>query len=236
MTEKKTTRNQTLICNIILMAVVVIAIVILNRLFTLSCDDMTYSLADHPGILASVKESLMQGNGRLLGNFFGYIVSYKTFTLLEKTLLWSEIVFLVMKIVGSESLVLNSAIAVIMIYPCDSIFSQVYSWNAGFQNYAFPVFIILFDILLFKVANTAESKHKKLFAVILLAISSFAGHFFGKLLRICMLPCRMHTDFIRCTKEIRSSDNSVYCVNRNRACDDVDLSLCFGNEHQDFRI
>ncbi|MCD7826976.1 MAG: DUF6056 family protein [Clostridiales bacterium] len=164
----------------VLFAIIIFTIARLNYLFPYTCDDMTYASADLPGLFSKIKTALMQGSGRFFGNLFGYMISYRFFTVLEKTLIWGGIIFLVMKLAGSKSFLVNAAIAVILIYPCDSIFAQVYAWNAGFQNYTVPVFIILFDVYLFTAIEKTKNRHLKRLLILLLTASSFAGQFFSE--------------------------------------------------------
>jgi len=182
------------ICNIdlftILSTVILFcSIIFLNYHFPKTCDDITFSLIIDMPFKNLLNLALNQGNGRLLGNFFSYLIKYTWFTVIEKTCIWTGIIFLIIQLVGSKNRIVNTLIAVIMIYPCDSIFAQVYSWNAGFQNYAFPVFIILFDMFLFKNTHRIKSRLNAVFTMILLFITAFAGQFFSEnssLFAVCL--------------------------------------------------
>ena len=137
-----------------------------NYCFPLVCDDMTFSMMAGAKLPSILRSALNQGSGRLLGNFLGYLVSFGLFTIIEKTFVWMGIINLFIFLAGSKNLLFNSLTAVILVYPCDSIFSQVYAWNSGFQNYAVPVFVILFDLLLIKAFFKAEKKAAEVWAVL----------------------------------------------------------------------
>lgn len=164
----------------------ILGIAVLNFSFQKTCDDITFSMIGNTSVTALLKGALMQGNGRLLGNFFCYLIKYSLFTFIEKTVIWSGIVFLIIKIIDSKNIIANTTIAVLTIYPCDTIFSQVYGWNSGFQNYVFPVLLILFDVFL--LLNTEKIKYEIL-AFILLILTSFTGQFFSEnssLFAVCL--------------------------------------------------
>lgn len=173
----------------LLMAVCFVGIAALNMLFTKTCDDITFSLMSDASIPGLLNGALHQGNGRLFGNFFGYLIHYQWFTILEKTVIWTGIVYLMIKLVGSRSMLVNAGIAAVMIFPCDSIFAQVYAWNAGFQNYAFPVFLILLDVVLLDAAGRAEKKTRVVLLTSVMAATAFAAQFFSEnssLFAVCL--------------------------------------------------
>lgn len=169
-----------------IMIISILGIAVLNLSFQKTCDDITFSMISNTSVTALLKGALFQGNGRLLGNFFCYLIKYSLFTFIEKTVIWSGIVFLIIKITDSKSIVINTTIAVLTIYPCDTIFSQVYGWNSGFQNYVFPVILILFDVFL--IQNTEKIK-SEILTFILLILTSFTGQFFSEntsLFAVCL--------------------------------------------------
>ena len=159
---------------------VVFFVAVLNYYFPKSCDDLTFSFIPTSSIKNLLGSALRQGNGRLLGNFFGYLISMKKFTFAEKTFLWCGMIFLIIKLIGSKNIIINTVIAAVMIYPADSVFSQVYAWNSGFQNYAFPVFLILLDMLLMKTIIQKDTKQVRVLLIVPLILTAFAGQFFSE--------------------------------------------------------
>lgn len=157
-----------------------IAVALLNYCFPKVCDDITFSMISQTSVFDLLNSALIQGNGRLLGNFFCYLVKFTWFTVAEKTLIWCGIIFLITKLVGSKNNIINIVTAIVMVYPCDSIFAQVYAWNSGFQNYAFPAFIILLDMFLIKNIIQQSNSLKRNLLAVLLILSAFAGQFFSE--------------------------------------------------------
>ena len=179
-----------------------------NYCFPLVCDDMTFSMMAGAKLPAILRSALNQGNGRLLGNFLGYLVSFRLFTIIEKTFVWMGIINLFIFLAGSKNLLFNSLTAIILIYPCDSIFSQVYAWNSGFQNYAVPVFVILFDLLLIKAFVKARKKFTEAIILILLFITAFGGQFFSEnssLFAVCLAV------FIVIASALNTTGKGVVC-------------------------
>lgn len=162
-----------------LFATLLFGFLLLNYYFPKTCDDITYSLINQPSVLKLLPSALVQGNGRLFGNFLCYLVSYTNFVILEKTVVWFGIVFFAMKIIGSKNMVLNTAVAIGLIFPCDTLFAQVYAWSSGFQNYVVPAFIILFDIFLIKKLLQFNG-FRKVCACIVLFLTALAGQFFSE--------------------------------------------------------
>lgn len=152
----------------------------LSYCFPNTCDDITFLAIPNSSIAELMRSALMQGNGRLFGNFFCYLIKFRIFTALERSIIWFGIILLAVKLVGSKNKILNTLIAGVLVYPCDTIFSQVYAWNSGFQNYAFPVFIILFDIWLMKIIANQKNKICKTVLLVLLFLSGLAGQFFSE--------------------------------------------------------
>ncbi len=165
---------------LLLFAVVTVTVFLLSYLSPRTCDDVTYAFSTQSSLADLLKSSLMQGNGRLFGNFFGYLVSKRVFTVVERTFIWTGIIFLVVKLSGVKNIFVNTVVAAVLIYPADSLFSQVYAWNAGFQNYAFPVFIILFDLYLLRLCSESKNGKVRIFLTFIVILSSFCGQFFSE--------------------------------------------------------
>lgn len=67
-----------------IMIISILGIAVLNFSFQKTCDDITFSMIGNTSVTALLKGALMQGNGRLLGNFFCYLIKYSLFTFIEK--------------------------------------------------------------------------------------------------------------------------------------------------------
>lgn len=190
-------------------AVLFIGLSLMNYCFPKTCDDITFSFISQPSIIRLLQSALMQGNGRLLGNFLCYLISFTGFVVFEKTVVWIGIIVLFILLVGSRNKLLNTVIAVVLIFPCDTVFSQVYAWNSGFQNYVVPVFIILFDMLIIKTVSKISMKYTKIIFGIILFVSAFSGQFFSE--NSSLFACCLALFFLLyCVRFKKSS--SVYAV------------------------
>lgn len=177
-------------CFSLLLAVILFCgIAVLNNYFPKTCDDITFSAISETSLISLLRSALMQGNGRLLGNFFCYLIKFRWFTLIEKTAIWSGIVFLSVKLIDCKNAILNTVIAVVLIYPCDTVFAEVYAWNSGFQNYAFPVLFILFSLFVIKTIQKQDALKLRILFTVILFFSGFIGQFFSEntsLFAVCL--------------------------------------------------
>ena len=145
------TKNKSNILKInILTLTIFVFLFFISYLFPITCDDIIPVHKSGLTIDSIFSNVLYFGNGRFLGNLLYYIVRIPIICALEKSLIWTGIIYLSSKLLDIQSVFHFSVLSLALIYPCSQIFSQAYTWSAGFQNYVSPIFFILLSLLLLK--------------------------------------------------------------------------------------
>ena len=96
------------------------------------------------GFRETLDFALGYGNGRLLGNMgIFYLVEHKALRVAVKALVMSAVCLLLPRLCGKGSKALYPAAFLLICLISPQLFSQVYTWTSGFQNYVPPVLLQL---------------------------------------------------------------------------------------------
>lgn len=118
-------------------------------------DDMTfYAKTNGMGIGDIFSYAFSYGNGRLLGNAAILLILKNTLVRAgAKALVLTGITYFTAKLCEIETLPGKILTAVIIIFSGNTYIAQIYTWSAGFTNYAVPVFMLLFILYIIKSCN-----------------------------------------------------------------------------------
>ena len=124
-------------------------LVVIMFLSPLSSDDYRLLAYNFIGIKEAFLFNLQYANGRLLGNFLGYIIVNSLFLkIIVKAFLITALIFMIPSVLKIKKSWAYYVSFVLLLAMDPEIFGQVYSWTAGFNNYVPPVFFICLIILL----------------------------------------------------------------------------------------
>lgn len=180
---------------------------IINYLFPITGDDIIPVHNNNLNMESIISNVIHFGNGRFLGNFFYYLIRIPVICALQKSVFLTGIIYLSSKLLNINSLFSYSVLSLTLIYPCASIFSQAYTWSAGFQNYVCPIFFILLSLLLLKIYFERNSTVSGVFS----CLPIFAAQFFSEntsIFNVILFFCLTVLIFIKHKKL-----NFVLCLN-----------------------
>ena len=132
----------------------------ISYMFTYPQYDVLLFTRDFDGDIFSVlHEALYYGNGRFLGNVFGFYFSHHFKAAVFVTAFFLTVtVILLNNIFFSKRTHMIFPIAVLIAFPAIGIIREVYSMIAAFCNYAIPFTFALLSILIIKKMNSGSSK------------------------------------------------------------------------------
>ena len=119
--------------------------------------------------------ALYYGNGRFLGNLgIVYLLKIQWLGVLVRALGIASICMLIPHVLGCNDLktYLLSTILVVTLSP--SLFSEVYTWASGFQNYIPPIWITLIILWLIKW-NNKKVKIEKIYKIFMIMVVFILG-------------------------------------------------------------
>lgn len=129
----------------------------------------------------SFENILYFGNGRFIGNMLADIVQIPILAIIERSTITLSIILLICKLLNRLDITSFCITSVCVLLPSSNIFSETYSWNAGYQNYVVPIVFVLISTNLIKSLYKKElSRGKKLLYIITLVITGFIGQFFSE--------------------------------------------------------
>ncbi len=100
---------------------------------------------------------LNYGNGRFLGNMgIFYLVEYTPLRILVKALIMSGLCLLLPRLLPLRNPFTGLLTVPLLLSVSPELFSQVYAWTSGFQNFVPPVFLSLLLLLLIRVCLQAD--------------------------------------------------------------------------------
>lgn len=144
---------------IILFGLIGVILFFIMYIAPLNSDDFEFAGFHFKTWEAVINHSLFYGNGRLLGNIGACILNNSTLLrAVTKTLVICGIIFITpktLKLTGSGWYLL-SAILILGVGP--EIFSQVFTWTSGFQNYVPPILCFMLCIYIVQENHTTVYK------------------------------------------------------------------------------
>lgn len=148
------------------------------------CDDYTFLFHSEGTIKSALYESLHYGNGRFLGNFItAFLVHYQLPLHIINAGILTLLIVLIPKITSNSDdnkiLLYTITSAVIILGVCPLIFSEVFAWESGFNNYVPPVLLAVVCFLL--VQREENSKFKKIISYSLIIIFGISAQLFVEL-------------------------------------------------------
>ena len=147
-----------------------------NYCVPITSDDMIF-LYDE----LSIDSILYFGNGHFIGNTLADIIQIPILAIIERSLITLSIILLVCKLIDNITPITFCLSSICVLLPSSNIFSETYSWNAGYQNYVTPIiFVLTSAIILKKLYETNLSPSKKVLYYTLLFISGLIGQFFSE--------------------------------------------------------
>lgn len=174
-------KSITITYNVIFYTIIATILLFLNFNFVKTCDDINFiTMAQERNWKAVAESALTMGNGRFIGNFLTYLVGIDKLIIAEKTVVWFVLILAAKYFIKSNSFIVNTLLAAVLIFPSDSIFAQNFGWNAGFQIYTVSIAIILIDILIIKESKNINNKALSIVLYLFLILSSFLGQFFAE--------------------------------------------------------
>lgn len=159
-------------------------------------DDIYYDYLNFNSIKDIFSFSVGYGNGRVLGNSLGIVLSksavlaafIRTLCLILLSFFISRIVIsvkmgIVDKTNGKDErviLLVHLFIIVSLLLISPVMFGENYAWISGFANYLPPVVCMVINTYLVIKYIKAEKNSVKLFIILLIAVISFLGQFFSE--------------------------------------------------------
>lgn len=150
-----------------LFCILVVFFLFLFYLTPMSSDDVNFwalRITDFNDILDF---SLSYGNGRFLGNLgVMYLIEYSWLRVVVKSLVCALITSLLPHLLDIKTRIgyIFSALLVICVSP--EIFSQVFSWTSGFQNYVPSLALMILGLHLVKISCSAKGISVVLFSTV----------------------------------------------------------------------
>jgi hypothetical protein len=133
-----------------------------------------------------VQYVLRYGNGRFLGNAsVFYLLDSTILRVIIKTAVISLVIFMITKVTDICSPVIYMASFFLIIGIPPRIFSQVFAWTSGYNNYIPPVLCMLFCLYLILHTSADENLFIRLIKILLIGLIGFSIIFWS----FCLCHC-----------------------------------------------
>ena len=160
-----------------------IFLTVIMYLSPLSSDDYRLLAYDFSGLKDAFLFNLHYANGRILGNYFGYVIANSVILkVLVKAIIITSLIFMIPAVVSIKKWWAYLASLIFLLALDPEIFGQVYSWTAGFNNYVPPIFLICLIILLIeRFADKTETVSVTVLLVLAVSILSIFSQLYLEL-------------------------------------------------------
>ena len=130
----------------------------LNQCYPMTSDDLYYLHAVRLNGLGPLWDySLNWGNGRILGNFLGFVlVRNEMLKIFVKSLCLTGILAGLLKFLSVRKTGVMILAAILLSFPATRMFAQVYVWTVAFADYVPPIFLFLLYMNLTEIYSTKK--------------------------------------------------------------------------------
>ncbi|MFI3213931.1 MAG: DUF6056 family protein [Eubacteriales bacterium] len=100
------------------------------------------------------------GEGRLLGNFSViFFLKNPMYNVLFKAACAFGIIKCMEELLGIKEIYLSLLVYILILFPSNTMYAQVFVWSAGFHNYMTPILLVLCSLVLLKKYYEATEKN-----------------------------------------------------------------------------
>lgn len=143
-------------------------------------DDIEFKVLGLRSFGEIAKNALYYGSGRLLGNIsVFYLVNNRLAGCIVRAASIALIIVFLPCLTGMKTILGYSLSFLLVLTINAKIFGQVFSWASGFSNYAFPILLGLFVLILLDIVEKDDCKKAvRIFGVILIFVFGSCAQLF----------------------------------------------------------
>lgn len=142
----------------------------LNRCYPMTSDDLYYLYGVKLNSVGEIwNYSLNWGNGRVLGNFFGFfLVRHNTIRMFFKAFCMTLLYYLLIRVMDIRKKWVMVLGGVLLLFPGVKMYAQVYVWTIAWADYLIPVLLFLGGLRILQLwvgGGKMEKDRFRIFAV-----------------------------------------------------------------------
>ena len=159
-----------------------------------SSDDLEYAIHPRTQLAEALEFVLSYGNGRFLGNLGAlYLCTNIFLRMIVKALVISAMIALIPLVLGIYTPSSHMLTFILFTGMSGSLFSQVFTWTSGFQNYVPPVFLLLLILCCIRKIERGTSWLSTLLLLASIFIAAIASQLYIEISTVihCLLALYM---------------------------------------------